>query len=252
MGGRITLGSEPGKGSEFTLQILLPSLMGIYKQPQKVLRITRQQKNKTIMVVDDEKYHCQLIDDLLSPAGFVVIQAHSAEEALKQIAVAGVDLFILDVNMPGMSGWTLLSELRQHQNLQPVIMLSADPCEAVDVNQMKDHFSAYLNKPVEFDRLISQIERLLDISIQNEDEGTGQVDAQNEVLDERSLAQLDVMRGYAKIGYLKGLTDCVAQLEERCHQAAWFSHLALLVEACDFGGIICVIDELGGADDAEA
>lgn len=250
MGGRITVNSEPGKGSEFTLQILLPSVMGIYKEPQKVLRITRQQKNKTIMVVDDEKYHCQLIDDLLKPAGFLVMQAHSAEEALKLITVADVDLFILDVNMPGMNGWALLSELRKLRMGQPVIMLSADPYEADDVDQMKEHFSAYLNKPIEFDRLISQIEKLLDVSIQSEDGGSTQTGAQDEVIDEISLSKLKTMRGYAKLGYLKGLTDCVAQLEEKCRHAVWFSHLTLLVEACDFDGIIGVIDELGGAGDA--
>jgi signal transduction histidine kinase/CheY-like chemotaxis protein/purine-cytosine permease-like protein len=250
MGGRITLSSEPGKGSEFTLQILLPSVMGIYKLPQQALRINRQQKNKTVLVVDDEKYHCQLINDLLRPAGFDVKQAHSGEEALELIAGVHVDLFILDVNMPGMNGWTLLSELRQNHLAQPVIMLSADPYEADGVNQMKDHFSAYLNKPIEFDRLISQIERLLDLSIHCEDESHVQTEAQDESVDENSLAQLSVMRGYAKIGYLKGLTDCVAKLEEKCHHASWFSHLTLLVEACDIDGIIRAIDELGGASDS--
>ena len=250
MGGRITLSSEPGKGSEFTLQILLPSVMGIYKPPQQVLRINRQQKNKTVMVVDDEKSHCQLIDDLLRPAGFMVMQAHSAEEALKLIAVVDVDLFILDVNMPGMSGWALLSKLRRQHNSRPVIMLSADPYEAAGVNQMKDHFSAYLNKPIEFDRLISQIERLLDLSIHSEDESNVQTDAQDEVIDEHSLTHLNDMRSYARVGYLKGLTDCVTQLEEKCRHTSWFSHLTLLVEACDFDGIIRTIDELGGASDS--
>lgn len=248
MGGRITLSSEIGKGSEFTLQILLPNVMGIYKEPQQRLRLNRQQDQKNIMIVDDEKHHRQLIDDLLSPAGFSVIQAASAEEALKIISACDVDLFILDVNLPGISGWSLLSVLRQNQQQQPAIMLSADPYESHDVNQMKDHFSTYLNKPIEFDRLIAQMERLLSVSVQQKDAGSSYSKVQDKSIDEDDLIQLKSMCDFARVGYLKGLNNCIDQLEEKHAQSTWFSHLSLLVESCDFEGVIRVIDELGGAD----
>lgn len=250
MGGRITLSSEPGKGSEFILQILLPSVMSTYKEPLHGLKISRQQNHKTIMIVDDEKPHRQLVDDLLSPAGFTIRQAGSAEEALKLITDIEVDLFILDVNLPGMSGWALLSKLHQNRQQQPVIMLSADPYEANSVDQMKGHFCAYLNKPIEFERLISQIERLLDLSIHSEEEDTVQMGAENETIDKNDQTHLNTMRAYAKIGYLRGLTDCLAQLEEKYVRATWFSRLTLLVETCDLEGTIRVIDELRGSCDS--
>lgn len=250
MGGRITLKSEIGRGSEFTLQILLPSVMGLYKEQPPDLKLTQQHIQQTIMVVDDEQAHRQLIDDLLSPAGFVVKQAYSAEDALNNVLDYDVDLFILDVNLPGMSGWSLLAELRKRMQTQPVIMLSADPYEATDASPLKGQFSAYLNKPIEFDRLISQIEQLLEISIQSTEAASSRLATQDEAIAAEHLSLLTTMRDYAKIGYLKGLTDCIGLLEDRYSHTTWLSHFALLVESCDLEGIKRVIDELGESIDS--
>lgn len=247
MGGQISLSSEPEKGSEFTLQIMLPGVMGIYKEPQTGLRINHQHIHKTIMIVDDEESHRQLIDDLLTPAGLIVIQANTAEEGLQLLADVEVDLFILDVNLPGMSGWDLLTKLRLNQNKQPVIMLSADPYEADGVNQMREYFDAYLNKPIEFDRLLAEIDHLLDLSIQDDKEHVARPDSEEEAIGDEGLGYLNAMRAHARIGYLKGLTDGLADLEKDYQHTTWFSHLTLLVEACDLDGVIRAIDDLGGS-----
>lgn len=250
MGGRITLNSEPGKGSEFTLQILLPSVAASHEDQPKNLRINRQAEQKTIMVVDDEEPHRQLIDDLLTPAGFVVEQAHSAEDALKLIPGINPDLYILDINLPDMSGWELLSELRKRKISQPVIMLSATHCEAADIDLMKDGLSIYLNKPIEFGQLIAQIERLLDLPIKDNEERTVGTERENSPIDENDLTLINSIRDYAKVGYLKGLTDCVYQLEEKHLHASWFQNLALSVESCDLDGIMHAVDELGDSSDS--
>ena len=244
MGGCITVKSEPGKGSEFTLQMLLPSVMGVYKEPQLNMRLRQQQDAKNLMIVDDEPHHRQLIDDLLSPVGFTIIQAHSAEQALKRMAALDVDLFILDVNLPSMSGWELLSEMRQNHRQQPVIMLSADPYETHNIDHLKGQFDAYLNKPIEFDRLVAQIEQLLHIAIQSDEKTGADAGARDEFLDDEALAQIRSMRDDAKVGYLKGLTDSITLMEKKYGDTVWLAHLTLLVESCDLDAIVHAIDEL--------
>ena len=252
MGGRILLTSERGKGSEFTLQILLPSAIGVYKNPRPGIKLKQLSQQKTIMVVDDEPSHRQLIDNLLTPAGFAVLQAHTAEEAGALANTHSIDLYILDVNLPGMNGWAFLSALREDGNQSPVIMLSAEPYETEDVQRLKGQFDAYLNKPVEFDRLIGQIERLLEISLQEEDEESLDDEGHDETISDDTIVDLQEMREYAKLGYLKGLTECAAKLEERYQSTFWFSHLTLLVESCDLDSIVRAIDKLFSSQSVQA
>ena len=251
MGGKITLTSEPEKGSEFTFQIMLPSAMGSYKKPQQISNINRQERGMTILVVDDEMHHRQLIDDFMSSIGFTVKQAESAEAALALCENDDIDLFVLDINLPGMSGWQLLSQLRKNNQHQPVIMLSADPYETDIVRQMREQFDAYLNKPIDFDKLITQLERLLDLSFEsNEHENRGNIEDQGVVIDNKGLQHLKAMRGYAKVGYLKGVSDSIAHLEEKYHHTNWFSHLKLLVEVCDLDGVVRAIDDIGESSES--
>ncbi len=249
MGGKITLDSAINKGSSFTLQILLPSVMSTYKKPLLTAKINPLKTDKTVLVVDDEAQHRQLICDLLAPIGFTMVQAESAESALNVINKRHVDLIILDINLPGLSGWQLLEKLRKMKQLQPVIMLSADPYEANIVRKMEHHFDAYLNKPVDFGKLTAHIGGLLDLPVQSNNKEITNRGFQNKTIIKSDFQHLNTMRGYAKVGYLKGLSDCIALLEEEYYQASWFSHLRLLTETCDLDGIIQAINDIERASE---
>ena len=89
-------------------------------------------KTKKILVVDDERDLCEIVLYNLTAAGYEAEAAHSAEEALQKIAEAeAIDLLLLDVMMPGMSGFELAARLKHDEQTAhiPIIFLTAKDTE---------------------------------------------------------------------------------------------------------------------------
>jgi len=129
MGGTITLQSTPGQGTAFT--VTLPTKIAI-PQPQENLPsvemqpIVTQKKSATVLVIDDDATTQELLVRYISKLGYQVVVADNGSKGLELAQQIQPDVITLDVMMPGMDGWTVLTELKKHPQLQhiPVIMLS--------------------------------------------------------------------------------------------------------------------------------
>ncbi|MCA2017691.1 response regulator [Vibrio tritonius] len=105
---------------------------------------------KKVMVVDDAStvrmYHKALLDEI----GAFVIEAANGVEALERALEQKVDLFLVDINMPKMDGFTLVKELRSREDLTdiPVIMISTEAQEDDQVKAIDVGVNLYLVKPV--------------------------------------------------------------------------------------------------------
>lgn len=162
LGGEISVISNK-KGTTFTLALLLPSLSGISLKPVNNQVISGfKGKRKTILVVDDEEDQRTILNELLSPIGFSIIEACDAKSAL-DLVNDRIDLLILDITMPDMSGWELLSLLRKKYPDMPVIMMSGNSVETQKLELENYKFDYYLIKPVEFQDLFSKLGLSLDI-----------------------------------------------------------------------------------------
>ena len=243
MGGNLALKSEPGQGTEFILSLFLPGAAGGLVMATRHARIHGYEgRPRHILVVDDEESHRELIHEFLYPLGFVVQQSDSAEQALEIIKDQPADLFLLDINMPGMNGWQLLTELRQRGFDQPAIMLSADPGENASLSQEGADYEAYITKPVHIEKLLEQLQRCLGLrwcdvpDEEREEEHT--VDASvfrpdAELLDELGRA--------AGLGYLKGVTEVLERLERQSPDSPWVKKLRTLTDRCDLDGVLQLI-----------
>ncbi len=102
-----------------------------------------------VLVVDDERGIRELLGDILGNAGFDVIQAASGSAGLQQAWREGPDVIVLDLIMPNMDGFEVLTQLRRSPSTQdvPVVLLTALPPEKGEYRGMKLGVSHYLAKP---------------------------------------------------------------------------------------------------------
>ncbi len=249
MGGNLELKSQLDHGTEFCLSLFLPSVDERLTVNQSHAEI-RGYKGQTrhIMVVDDESNHRNLIIDLLQPLGFVVHQAESADQTLKILEAKrqSIDLFLLDINMPKINGWQLLTELRLRGFSGPIILLSADPYENATLQQKEANFEAYINKPVRVEKLLEQLQRCLDLEwcySEPVSEAAPKVSSDNVEL-QSDQDTLDLLRRFAGMGYLKGVVECIELLESQNPQSVWVDKVRQLSDKCDLDSIARIIDNL--------
>ena len=119
-------------------------------------------KKPQILVVDDEKDLRELLQENLEDAGFVCFTASSGRDALKVFAAEAIDLAVLDVMMPVMSGVDLFTRVKKEYPRVAVLFLSAENRMDVAVSQIKEGALDYLVKPVEEAKLIEAVNEALD------------------------------------------------------------------------------------------
>ena len=130
-----------------------------------MLQETRKKGQKNILVVEDEASLCELLQDELGAAGYIVTTAANGIEGLTRLQDVEPDLIICDRAMPSMTGSELLERIRgvypQYRNV-PFIFLTAltDQSDKEAVSDLKP--TAYLEKPLDFDRLLKTVEKALD------------------------------------------------------------------------------------------
>ena len=175
MGGDITVESAPGAGSTFTMR--LPATVAERRAepaaPPEPAAEARPVGAGTVLVIDDEPAVRDLMQRFLGKEGFRVITAAGGEEGLRLARAHRPDAITLDVLMPGLDGWAVLSMLKADPDLAdiPVIMLTM-----VDDRNLGYSLGAadYLTKPLDRERLmavLSRYRRELPILLVDDDAG---------------------------------------------------------------------------------
>ncbi len=118
-----------------------------------------EQKNATILIIEDDKDIREVLDVLLSHEGYNVMQAEEGLTALEIIS-DDVDLIILDIMMPGMSGIDVCREIRKNYNA-PILFLTAKSSDTDKAEGLLAGGDDYLTKPFSETELIARVTALM-------------------------------------------------------------------------------------------
>ena len=123
------------------------------------------EKNKFhILVVDDDDKIRSLIKQYLIEKGFLISTAENAENAKKIIEIFNFNLIILDVMMPGQSGYDLTRELKESRNI-PIILLTAKGEVENRIHGLELGADDYLGKPFDPKELLLRVKNIIKINL---------------------------------------------------------------------------------------
>jgi two-component system KDP operon response regulator KdpE len=114
----------------------------------------------TILAVDDEPQIRRVLRTTLTARGYTILEAKSGEEALEAVRRERVDLVLLDLNLPGISGLETCREIRSGSDV-PIIMLTVHNAEADKVQALDAGADDYVVKPFGSDELMARIRAAL-------------------------------------------------------------------------------------------
>ncbi|MCW6038061.1 PAS domain S-box protein [Spirulina subsalsa FACHB-351] len=174
MGGEITLQSQWQQGSKFTLT--LPILTSFAQtpapssSPKQIIGLAPNQPEYRILVVDDHPPNRQLMQQILTPLGFIVREAHNGQEAIEQWQQFNPHLIWMDLRMPILDGYEATQKIRQIEAQQKIknpvciIALTASAFDEQKQQALDLGCNDFIHKPLEISKILSTMAEYLEIN----------------------------------------------------------------------------------------
>ena len=159
--GRTVRSAEPASRMAAPIIELSPAFELLDDLPPARTEVTR--KGAMVLLVDDEDQLRRVMRDLLQRQGYTVVEARDGAQALDEVDRHAPDIVILDLNLPGVDGYSVLSQLRSRQATRqlPVIVLTAKGDEDNEVRVLELGADDFLTKPFRAKALAARLESAL-------------------------------------------------------------------------------------------
>ena len=163
MGGEIQVESQPGQGSTFRFEVEAQPVQAAAAVPASRTVTGYAGPRKKVLVVDDIAENRAVVIDLLTPLGFEVTGAANGREGLETAQHVRPHLILMDIAMPELDGLAATRCLRQLEAFRevPILALSASVSASDSEQSLVAGMNAFLPKPVDADKLLEQMARLL-------------------------------------------------------------------------------------------
>lgn len=252
MGGDIRVTSQVGTGSTFRVKMLLSEVTNPTRHaPVKAPVAGYQGARKTILITDDDPVHRDLLREVLSPLGFILLSAPDGPACLALAQHCQPDLFILDISMPVMDGWTVAETLRTngHHHAR-ILMTSASALEAHGRPLAQPFHDSYLMKPIDIPRLLEAIRQLLriDWTYQTDDPVPPPVWRPSAGMRPPP-RYIEELMGLGQIGYIKAILGKLDQIDTELPEHADFvAQMRMLVDRFDLDQYMATLKTLHAYD----
>ena len=248
LGGEITVTSELGQGSTFQARLMLARVERATAAIGNDRKITGYVgSRRTIMVVDDNVEHREMMRELLSPLDFTVLTAVDGPDCLTLTEAIRPDLFFIDILMPGMSGWDVVQRLRAKGQAAPILMLSANVGDGAGKPDTEAGHNDSLAKPFSINQLLDKIAAHLDLEWVRE-EPVRKVRANKPKVQSPGTDHLRELLNLGQIGHVRGIDAKLKELETEPANAPLVEMLRARIEAFDLDGYRDVLESVSEHD----
>ena len=167
MGGGITVKSEQGKGSEFTISLRFPIGEAKTGQTPPAAKASAS-AGKKLLVVEDNELNLEIASTLLKEAGFEVDTAENGKVAVEKVEAASADrydLILMDIQMPEMDGYEATRRIRALPDTKkaalPIVAMTANAFEDDRKNALRAGMNGHIAKPLDIQKLFQVLSELL-------------------------------------------------------------------------------------------
>jgi signal transduction histidine kinase/DNA-binding LacI/PurR family transcriptional regulator/CheY-like chemotaxis protein len=216
MGGELHVDSELGRGSSFWFAVALPMVEAAGRATTAQERLAGYRgRRRSVLVVDDIASNRAVLQAMIQPLGFTVLEAEHGRQAIELAQQAHPDLILMDRYMPVLSGLEAVQQIRSLPEVQriPIIATSASVSEADQLLSREAGYDAFLPKPIALPRLLAMLEQHLRLEWVYAHAAVA-ADG-HEALIRPPEEELALLRELAAIGDILALQQRAAELEQR-------------------------------------
>ncbi|HVX76816.1 MAG TPA: ATP-binding protein [Bradyrhizobium sp.] len=251
MGGDIKVSSTVGAGSTFRVKMLLSEVTNPTRNaPVNAPVFGYHGPRKTILITDDDPVQRDLLREVLTPLGFILLSAPDGPGCLALAQHCRPDLFLLDISMPGMDGWNVAEALRSTGHHQArILMVSASALEAHGAPLAQPFHDGYLMKPIDIPRLLELIRQLLRIEWQYESRPTAVPQWRPETGSRPSMRDIEELLDLGHMGYIRAIQVKLDEIgNENPEHAGFVSQMRTLIDRFDLDQYMATLKVLHSYD----
>lgn len=244
MGGDVTVASVAGEGSVFRLRLMLA-------EPGDAIAPTARRRaiggyagpRRTILLIDDDPLQLAVLQDLLRPLGFTVFAASTGADGLDLAQRSAPDLVLLDIQMPGLSGWEVAQRLRSSDAALKILLVSANAHEFAAGADGRAAHDGFIVKPVDLDVLLDAIAGQLGLAWMAPEAAVEAAPPAGLPIAAPRLAEL---RRLGQAGHVRGIEAALAALaEEAPDSLPLIEDLRRHVRSFDLAAYLRLLDAQG-------
>ncbi|MGI9241102.1 MAG: response regulator, partial [Verrucomicrobiales bacterium] len=259
--GSLTATSELGKGSCFTLTLPLVETDEFEGEEFSVLSAGAgvsfrlpEGETCTVLIADDQDTNRDILDKVLTDAGFETVQVTDGDEALEALREREFDICLCDVRMPRMNGIEVIKAIRADETLKEakVFAVTASVFPEFQQEALDAGFDDFLMKPLRVGELAQKLSKILNIEFETDDRPGGEASESDDPVERFAALPRDITDRLVKAVATRNLTrlnEIAAELIGDEQTSAAGHHLKGLIGSFDFAALVVIVDALPPSSD---